>query len=97
MRYLLLLTVLFYFSSYAGEIEEACSAYVSILDSCDVESSDCEKLGKSLEERLLQQKVDPKTAEHFKEQCIKICDLPEGSYPNIRDDIRQACIKSLKE
>ncbi|NPA16527.1 hypothetical protein [Persephonella sp.] len=98
MRYFLFLLSFFVITAaHAGEIEDACKAYVSILDSCDVSSHDCEAIGKALEKSLIEKKVDPKTAHHFYKQCVKICDLPEGSYKNIRDDIEKACVKSLKE
>jgi len=82
---------------YSGEMKDVCKAYVAILDSCDVSSDDCEKIGKALEKSLIKKKISPKTAHHFYKQCVKICDLPDGSYPNIRDDIEKACVQSLKE
>ncbi|WP_293443191.1 hypothetical protein [Persephonella sp.] len=94
MFFIFLLT---FTSSFSGEVEEACKAYVSILDTCDVENYDCEALGQALENSLLKRDVDPKTAKHFHQQCVKICNLPEGKYPNIRDGIKKACIDSLKE
>ncbi|HHG74082.1 MAG TPA: hypothetical protein ENK22_03485 [Persephonella sp.] len=97
-KFLIFSIFLFTFgSSFSGEVEEACKAYVSILDTCDVENYDCEALGQALENSLLKRDVDPKTAKHFHQQCVKICNLPAGKYPNIRDGIQKACIDSLKE
>ncbi len=83
--------------SFAGEIEDTCNAYVSILDACDVENQNCEKLGKALESSLLKRNVNPQTAKHFHQQCVKVCNLPAGKYKQIREQIKQACIISLKE
>ncbi len=97
-KFLVLLFPIFIFSSsFSGEIEDACKAYVSILDTCDVDDYDCETLGQALENSLLKRDVDPKTAKHFHQQCVKICNLPAGKYPSIRDGIQKACIDSLKE
>ncbi|SNZ08668.1 hypothetical protein SAMN06265182_1379 [Persephonella hydrogeniphila] len=83
--------------AFSGEIENACNAYVSILDSCDVDGYDCEELGKALENSLLKKNVNSETAKHFHQQCVKVCSLPEGKYKQIREEIKNACIKSLKE
>ncbi|WP_457626482.1 hypothetical protein [Persephonella sp.] len=79
------------------DIQNACNAYVSILDSCDVNGYNCEELGKALESSLLKKDVNPETAEHFRRQCVKVCSLPDGKYREIREEIKKACIKSLKE
>ncbi|MDQ7056237.1 MAG: hypothetical protein Q9M89_07190 [Persephonella sp.] len=86
-----------YSLSFAGNIEDTCNAYVSILDACDVENQNCEKLGEALENSLLKRNVNLQTAKHFHQQCVKVCDLPEGKYKKIREQIKQACITSLKE
>ena len=96
-RSLIFLISLFLFNlSFSGEVEDACKAYVSILDTCDVDNYDCEALGQALENSLLKRDVDPKTAKHFHKQCVKICNLPEGKYKSIRNGIKKACIDSLK-
>lgn len=93
----LFLTFFIFSSSFSGEIEEACKAYVSILDTCDVDNYDCEALGQALENSLLKRDIDPKTARHFHKQCVKICNLPAGKYQSIRNGIKKACIDGLKQ
>jgi signal recognition particle GTPase len=93
----LIFSFTFFSTAFSGEIENACNAYVSILDSCDVNGYNCEELGKALESSLLKKDVNPETAEHFRRQCVKVCSLPDGKYREIREEIKKACIKSLKE
>jgi len=89
--------VAFASAGFAGEIEDACQTYVSVLDACDVSSDDCEKVGKELEKSLLKKNIDPDVAAHFYKQCVKVCNLPDGKYPAIRDEIEKACLQSLKK
>ena len=79
------------------KINQVCDTYVSILDGCDVDNVDCEKTGKTLEKYLLSHNVKPEVAKHFHQQCVNVCHLPNGRYPQIREDIKQACIEGLKE
>jgi len=97
MKKVLLPFLIFISFAVAGEIEDTCEAYVSILDSCDVQNYNCEELGKALEKSLLKRDINPKTAEHFNQQCVNVCNLPEGKYKQIREQIKQACITGLKE
>jgi len=84
-------------ASFGGEKEDACKAYVSILDGCDVSTDNCEQVGKTVKETLLKKGVDEKMAEHMYNQCVKVCSLPDGSYEKIREDIEKACMESMEE
>ncbi|WP_029520112.1 hypothetical protein [Persephonella sp. IF05-L8] len=85
------------FAQSKQEINQVCDTYVSILDECDMDNVDCEKTGEILEKFLLSKNVKPEVAKHFHQQCVKVCLLPKGKYQQIREDIKQACMKGLEE